>query len=79
MPQTIWARVETPPPHLGNAQIDPAFFEVWLPLHACYLLPGLHGTPCTLYNVPDMPSTWDMVTEMLVTSTGIIHLIKSEI
>ena len=26
MPQTIWARVETPPPHLGNAQIDPAFF-----------------------------------------------------
>ena len=31
MPQTIWARVETPP-HLGNAQIDPAFFSVGLPL-----------------------------------------------
>ena len=34
MPQTIWARVVTPPPpHLGNAQIDPAFFELGLPLH----------------------------------------------
>ena len=32
MPQTIPARVETPP-HLGNARIDPASFSVGLPLH----------------------------------------------
>ena len=62
MPQTIWARVETPLPHLGNAQIDPAFFNLSLPVHTLWYLESLILS-CLVHAVPTKQCVADGTTK----------------